>query len=781
MTRANPGAVVAALLVAVLTMPTRAESAPGKADFDRALALYANDTTGMAGAKALPLYKRACLAGYAHACTEWGNLRYFADGVPMELLEAGQAYQKGCTAGAARACFMLAHMKESGIGFEVDASVVPDLLERACEIGGPPACRNISRHLSEGGWLNVDEGRAKDFNDKACKGDIVCSWRNRPGAEVAPRDGWDEKAAEFKGACGGGDNDACLRGGLLLREYGDQEGVAQAIPMFDLACKAGLGEACFARTQDIYGNLSKFDRERHLEFLTKGCDLGVAGACATISSDAFRRRGCVLGDPRACMWLGDSLRRQRLSNEVVNATYERACEFETAKGLGGCNNARMVNGLQDGERYLWTCKKVSREACAKAGVLYSEGMSIRQVGGYFGLTSDGVRAEPLLALDAFKTGCTKGDPRSCGQLAMLHFNGKGVARDESRAVKLWRKSCDDGDGMSCVYIGQRYTQGEAGFPRDLAAAMPFYEKGCSLGASEGCIWSGLAYWRGDGLEQDVDKAGQLFEKACSSGSNEACKFKYDVEGGRESLSKEEAECGKYAFSCADAADVYAAGSSVTRDLKKAAHFYEKACTTPTTARSGGQKEALRSCVVAAVYAEVVSDEARQDLFQKACERQSGSEAAYDEGGPRTGCTALACLKGDGTACVQFGATLWSYEVFRRGGAHRLAAIDWIEKGCSLGAESCASSVAIIRKDAVEMLKKQFGEAAPAIGRRVLPQLRRVLDDRCRAKDAQACLTLADMLKLGHGGSNDPNGAIALVRKACEFGSVDACITVRAAP
>jgi hypothetical protein len=76
--------VLAAALIALGADAAATELQPGEADFSRALALHAGDPSGKAAAKALPLYKKSCLAGFAAACTEWGHLRYFADGVPMD-------------------------------------------------------------------------------------------------------------------------------------------------------------------------------------------------------------------------------------------------------------------------------------------------------------------------------------------------------------------------------------------------------------------------------------------------------------------------------------------------------------------------------------------------------------------------------------------------------------------------------------------------------------------------------------------------------------------------
>ena len=244
--------------------------------------------------------------------------------------------------------------------------------------------------------------------------------------------------------------------------------------------------------------------------------------------------------------------------------------------------------------------------------------------------------------------------------------------------------------------------------------------------------------------------------------------------------KTESECPKSISSCVFAADHYAAGTRGGRDVQRAAMLYEKACTNPPR-QSFESEYGREACVLAALYAPSVSDAERQKLFQRACDKESGEETRKS----RFGCTAVSCVGGDGKACIQLGLALWSTGsgwpsavVLDKSGAHREVALEWIEKGCALGAKECAPALEGFRKSALAGL--QSDGTAP-FSRRMLPKIRKALDARCQAGDAQTCFGLADMLKNGHGGSADAGGAKDLVKKACELGYSDACIAARGAP
>jgi hypothetical protein len=697
----------------------------------------------------------------------------------MDLVEAIQAYGKGCTAQAVRSCVMLARMKQKGIGTEVQRDVASSLLERAYEIGSSEDCRKLAQVIVDGNWLERDGAMEKKFSAKGCQDDDC----GRRTVVIAPG-----AVEELKKACGSGDNEACLRGGKLLLKHGRGSVDEQVADMFEAACKGGLGEACLARVRQSEHRRQDLESAHRSELLTRGCELNSGEACSEIGfgyarqyaskenvahAISFLRRGCILGDSAACTQLADYLKRQGPAKIPLMPLYERACEFDTRGG--GCNVARVEDGFQDGERYLWTCKKVSRDACVKAGLLYARGRGVKQIGGYFTLDTSGVKENPMLALEAFQAGCDKGDVHSCSQMAMLYYQGKGVRKDESRAVKLWTAGCDGGDGMSCYVLSELNTQGAAGFAQDRAAGIALNEKGCGFGWGASCLEIAWAYWYGDSVPQDTSKSMDILEKSCAAGDTPCCNLLSRRKDDLAHLAKAEGECPRSGHSCVFSADGYAAGVTTQRDTRKAAALYEKACTSPAAESSFDREDAKRGCLGAALYASSKSTTERERLFQRACAKESGEEARHDRDKSHLGCTATACLQGDARSCIQFGSALW----FGQAEPHRQIAFDWIAKGCGRAPEECSSAINKLRQAALFLAKGDDGNSP--FGRKLLVDIRKFLGSRCQqGEDGRSCFALGDMVKNGHGGAPNEGESQRLTKKACELGCSDACIAIRGA-
>jgi len=72
-----------------------------------------------------------------------------------------------------------------------------------------------------------------------------------------------------------------------------------------------------------------------------------------------------------------------------------------------------------------------------------------------------VRADcPSGDLAGCTTQCDAGDGEACSKLgAMYRTDGRGVVRDEHRALELYRKGCSLGSTSSCSSFREMYGQG----------------------------------------------------------------------------------------------------------------------------------------------------------------------------------------------------------------------------------------------------------------------------------------------------------------------------------
>lgn len=82
--------------------------------------------------------------------------------------------------------------------------------------------------------------------------------------------------------------------------------------------------------------------------------------------------------------------------------------------------------------------------------------------------------------------CTIGIYKGCNKVAAEALDGRnGVAKNPARALQLYKKACDGGDGAGCNGLGFIYAKGN-GVPRDLAQAQTYLQKGCDAHLDTAC-------------------------------------------------------------------------------------------------------------------------------------------------------------------------------------------------------------------------------------------------------------------------------------------------------
>src|ERR1019366_5355781 len=87
------------------------------------------------------------------------------------------------------------------------------------------------------------------------------------------------------------------------------------------------------------------------------------------------------------------------------------------------------------------------------------------------------KAPPWVALEH---ACNSKDIHACARLAAMYRKGEGVAKDEVKAVALFRKACDGAEEMACNNTGVMYKTGD-GVPQDDAKASAVFKKACDAG------------------------------------------------------------------------------------------------------------------------------------------------------------------------------------------------------------------------------------------------------------------------------------------------------------
>lgn len=102
-------------------------------------------------------------------------------------------------------------------------------------------------------------------------------------------------------------------------------------------------------------------------------------------------------------------------------------------------------------------------------------------------------------------------------LGLQYMDGKGVLRDEFKALEFFEKSCDSGLGDGCNNVGVEYKNNG-----DYLKAFSYLEKACDKGSSKGCQNLASLYLDGLGMNQDLNKAIFYYKKGCDGNAAFSC-------------------------------------------------------------------------------------------------------------------------------------------------------------------------------------------------------------------------------------------------------------------
>lgn len=87
--------------------------------------------------------------------------------------------------------------------------------------------------------------------------------------------------------------------------------------------------------------------------------------------------------------------------------------------------------------------------------------------------------------------CDADDPWACYELAVLHYLGLGVARNDRRAAKLHGVACEAGVPQGCAYLVHLHRKG-LGVPRSDTDAAYYGQLACARGLDDYCSGAGSA-------------------------------------------------------------------------------------------------------------------------------------------------------------------------------------------------------------------------------------------------------------------------------------------------
>jgi len=125
-------------------------------------------------------------------------------------------------------------------------------------------------------------------------------------------------------------------------------------------------------------------------------------------------------------------------------------------------------------------------------------------------------------IDELKKSAEQGVVAAQYNLGICYYNGDGVKKDLTEAVKWYRKAADQGDFIAQYNLGICYDNGD-GVKKDLTEAFKWYRKAAEQGYSKAQHNLGICYYNGDGVIQNNIKALAWVSTAFANGDNGATK------------------------------------------------------------------------------------------------------------------------------------------------------------------------------------------------------------------------------------------------------------------
>jgi TPR repeat protein len=168
-------------------------------------------------------------------------------------------------------------------------------------------------------------------------------------------------------------------------------------------------------------------------------------------------------------------------------------------------------------------------------------------------------------------------------LGWAYENGTGVAKDEAKAVELYKKAAELGNDIAMVNLGWAYARGN-GITKDVVTAFEWYKKAVELGNPKGMYNLGVMYEYGRGVTKDEIKAVEWYNKAIELGNTNAMHNLGVLYGDGRGVAKDEIKAAELFKKAAELGNgdaaynlgiMYRNGRGVAKDEAKARELFKK--------------------------------------------------------------------------------------------------------------------------------------------------------------------------------------------------------------
>lgn len=409
--------------------------------------------------KAVALYKLSAEKGDANAMCNLGSLYETGKGVEQNYEKAKEYYEGSADKGLARAQYKLGILYEYGYLGEIKIEKALELYSKAADQDYTKALVRLGDLYSDGTTVAKDTGLAVKYYERACEKDddgalfrLALMYANGNGVEQD----YEKAASLYKKSSELGNSGASNNLGILY-ENGNGVGrnLTEAVRYYSIAADAGNAFAKY--------NLAKmYERGDGIE-----ADQGKAAALYAEMLEA-------VNDSDAQLNLGECY----YHGKGVCRDWEKAFNLflQSANAGNGKAQSWVADCYQYGEgtdadilqAEYWYKKAIEQDyvsAELRLGRLYKRGERYSEAANMFEKANEhGVKGADY-------------------ELGLCYSLGKGVAKDDVRALELFESAASDNDKEALMKLGQAYQYGK-GTAIDIEKAFSFYNIAAELGSEE---------------------------------------------------------------------------------------------------------------------------------------------------------------------------------------------------------------------------------------------------------------------------------------------------------
>ena len=128
----------------------------------------------------------------------------------------------------------------------------------------------------------------------------------------------------------------------------------------------------------------------------------------------------------------------------------------------------------------------------------------------------GPSASPDMTVASLEAAAVRGDAKSQLMLALRYSEGRGVDKDDAKAVSLVTKAAQQGFVVAEYRLGAIYERG-VGVPKDLVQARTWYERAAKGGSRKAMHNLAVLYADGVGIPQNFPEAARWFRQGADFG------------------------------------------------------------------------------------------------------------------------------------------------------------------------------------------------------------------------------------------------------------------------